>query len=155
MVEVKYKAYLERRSLSSALGTYLQTAGWTVEMREGWFSDDEISTDTVAVWFLPSSISELQLGRGANEKGLVRRVQINCYMSNEHKAGGIVEDIMEFIDMEPVTVEDADGNDIASFICYDTASITSEVVPPILRNPKISRWRGVVKATYEAHYFDE
>lgn len=147
--------YLERRSLSSALGTYLQTAGWTVEMREGWFSDDEISTDTVAVWFLPSSISELQIGRGAKGKTLVRRVQINCYMSNEHKAGDIIDEIMEFVDMEPVTVQDTEAQSIASFVCYDTGSISSETVPPILKNPKISRWRGVVKATYEANYFDD
>lgn len=147
--------YLERRSLSSALGTYLQNAGWTVEMREGWFSDDEISTDTVAVWFLPSSISELQLGRGAKGKTLVRKVQINCYMSNEHKAGDIIDEIMEFVDMEPVTVQDTEDQPIASFVCYDTGSISSETVPPILKNPKISRWRGVVKATYEANYFDD
>jgi hypothetical protein len=124
-------------------------------MREGWFSDDEISTDTVAVYFLPSSISELQMGRGAKGKGLIRRVQINCYMSNEHKAGDITDEIMEFVDMEPVTVLDAETNPIASFVCYDTASITSESVPPILRNPKVTRWRGVVKATYEAHYFED
>ena len=149
------KSYFERRSLRTALGTYLQNAGWTVEMREGWFSDDEISTDTVAVWFLPSSISELQIGRGAQEKGLVRRIQVNAYMDNEHKAQDIVDEIMEFIDAEPVTVQDANSNTLASFICYDTGSISGEVVPPIMRIPKVSRWRGVVKATYEAHYFDD
>lgn len=149
------KSYFERRSLASALSTYLSNAGWTITMREGWYGDSEVQPDTVAVYFLPSSISELQMGRTGMEKGHVRRVQINCYMSNEHKAGDIVDEIMEFIDQEPITVQDADTNTIASMICYNSASISGEIVPPIMKNPSITHWRGVIKATYETHYFTD
>lgn len=148
------KSYFERRSLSSALGTYLQNAGWTVNIREGYFSNDAIESDTVAVTFLPSAIAELQIGRAAQEKTIVRRVQINAYMSNEHKASDIVDEIMEFVDMVPITVEDADDNDLASMICYDSSSISGDVVPPIMKNPSVTRWRGVIRGTYEVHYLD-
>lgn len=149
------KSVYELRSLSTALGTYLQTAGWNVTMREGFFSNEAVEPDTVAVHFTDNRIAELQMGRGAQEKGLVRVAYINAYMSNEFKARDIVDEIMEFVDMVPITVSGADSSPLGSMICYNTASITGNVVPPIMKNPSIIRWRGVVSATYETYYLDD
>lgn len=148
------RKYHERRSLASALLTYLTARGWNItEIREGFLSEDTITVPTVSVYFLPSVFEELEIGR--TNKTFIRRVQVDAYMENEGRADAIGDDIMDFIDETPVVVEDVITDiDLANMICYDTQSISSETVPPIFKEAKVKHWRSVTKATYETHYFD-
>lgn len=149
------RKFHERRSLSSALHTYLAGKGWDIgsKVLEGFQSGETVVAPVVSVYFQPNAINELEIGRVA--KTFTRRVQIDAYMKNEATAEAIGDDIMDFLDDVPITVKDTETNeDLASMIVYDTRSITSETVPPILKEAKVKHWRNVSKATYEVHYFD-
>ena len=146
------RKYNERRSLRLALETYLQGKNWNVEFREGWLSEKIITAPLVSIYFLPNAFSELELGRGDAKRNFVRRVQIDCYMKNEETADAITDDIADFIDESTITVTDLSTNTDVGYMYTDTSSISFETVPPIMRDPKVARWRGVVKATYEVFY---
>jgi len=147
------RKYQERRSLASQLYTYLAARGWNIsEVLEGFQSSESVQAPAVSVYFLPTAIAELEMGR--TQKTFVRRVQIDAYMLNEPTAEGIGDDIMDFMDETPIVVKDIETNaDLANMICYDTSSISSETVPPILKEARVKHWRNVSKATYEVHYF--
>lgn len=128
--------------------------GWNItRILEGFQTGATVEAPAVSVYFQPNAINELEIGR--TNKTFIRRVQIDAYMKNETTADAIGDDIIDFLDDVPITVKDADTNeDLASMIVYDTASITNETVPPILKEASVKHWRNVSKATYETHYFD-
>jgi hypothetical protein len=145
------RKFHERRSLANTLLPYLQTRGWNLtEIREGWQNPDAITLPTVSIYFLPTRFEERQLGR--DKKAFARRVQIDCYMESENRADAIVDDIMDFIDEITISVTDSNNNSTATMACYNTESIVGDVVPPVLTDPELLRWRGVIKATYETDY---
>jgi hypothetical protein len=148
------KKFHERRSLAKSLLTYLQGRGWNLTgILEGFQSQETVIAPTVSVYFLPSAFEELEIGR--TKATFTRRVQIDAYMENEDRADAIGDDIMEFMDEVPIVVEDANTQeDLANMICYDTSSISSDTLPPILKEPRVKHWRNVSRATYETHYFD-
>lgn len=144
----------EIRAFRNALDDYLGTAGWSgLDFREGFKSEQVITLPSIAIHFLPSTKKELQLGGKKGEDLLTRVVQIDCYMETEDRAGAITDDIMDFIELESVIVKDPADTVIGSLICIDTHSIYSDVLAPILPEPKIKRWRGVVRATLESHVY--
>jgi hypothetical protein len=147
------RKYYERRSLRNALNTYLTSKSWTdITYREGFANEETITVPLVAVHFLPTNSVPLQIGSGS-EKLFKRVVQIDAYMESEPRADAICDDIMDFLDIVPVSIVDATSAMLGSLICQDTGSIYSETFAPILPNPKVIRWRGIVRATLEAHYY--
>lgn len=145
------RTYFERRSLASALKTFLQARGWNVtEIKEGFQHDEPVNPNTVSVHFLPSRFQELQMGR--DKKSFRRRIQIDAYMESEPRAEAIVDDIMDFVDEVPITVHDMNSNTTGTMICYDSESIEGDVLNPIFSQPALLHWRGVITGTYEMHY---
>jgi hypothetical protein len=144
----------EKRSLRTALETYLTSKGWTdLRYEENRKSVDTISNPMVAIKFVPSTVRGLQIGRVSNQDRLyVRRVQFDCYMDTESRAEDIMEDIMEFVDLVPVTVTDHIGNVLGSLICYNEESIYGEILPPMTTQPKLLRWRSITRCEMEAHF---
>jgi len=122
-------------------------------MEEGFKSEDTVTVPMVSVYFLPNSISELELGRGDAKRNFVRRVQIDCYMEDENRADAITYDIADFVDESTITVTAVGtSTELGYMFVPDTGSISFETVPPAFNEPKVNRWRGVVKATYEVFY---
>jgi len=147
------RKYHERRSLATALNSFLQGRGWDIPIKEGWQHEAAITPPIIGVHFLPSIFSELEIGRGDKKRDFIRRVQIDCYMTNESTADAITDDIADFIDEASITVSDTGTNaELGYMFVPDSRSITTEVVPPVMREPKSLRWRGVIKATYEVFY---
>lgn len=146
------RKFHERRSLRNALSTFLQGRGWSVTYKEGFKFDGEVTVPTVAVHFLPNSISELEIGRGDAKRNFVRRVQVDCYMEDENRADAITDDVMDFMDDVTITVLDTETGAELGYMYTDSATILAETVPPIFSEPKVNRWRGVIKATYETFY---
>jgi hypothetical protein len=144
----------EKRSLRTALDTYLTSLGWTdLRFAEGFKAEDTITNPLVAIRFVPQTVRNLQLGRVTNQDRLyVRRVQIDCYMENEARAEDIMEDVMEFADIVPITITDMNSNVLGSLICYNTEEIYGETLPPMTTQPKLLRWRSIVRWEAEAHY---
>lgn len=148
------KTYYERRGFRLALQTYLETAGYTgtnaVSYREGFRSEQPIIPPTVSITIINPRKATLELAPDSN---LYRRTfQVDAYMESEERAMSICDLVMDFMDLIPIAIIDENNNGLGSLICYDTDSIVSDVLPPILTNPKSIRWRGVIKAPYEAHY---
>lgn len=144
----------EIRAFRNALENYLAGIGWLgLEFREGFKSEKTIVVPTVAIRYLPSNKKELQIGGKGGEDLIKRIIQVDCYMETEDRADAITEDIMDFIDLNSVTVVDPSNNTIGTLICIDTESIYADVLPPLLTDPKVKRWRGVVRATLESHIY--
>ena len=144
----------EIRSLSTALSTYLSTAGWTnLTFKEGFRSEDTIVVPLIAIRYLPSTKKAIQLGGPSGEKLFQRILQIDAYMETEARSLAVTDDIMEFLDIVPVTIVNEAADVLGTLICQDTNSIYSDNSPPILTNPKVLRWRGIIRATLEAHIF--
>lgn len=143
---------IERAALTSALTTYLSGKGWTgLTYREG-FPDLDIEVPSVAIHFMPTHKDTLQLG-DTDEKLFTRVVQIDTYMENEGRAASICDDIMDFAELESVVIVDiVNSETVGSLTCQDNESIYSEIFAPILTDVKVKRWRGIVRATYQAHY---
>jgi len=148
------RKFHERRSLATALNTYLDAREWTtVTIKEGWQHDEAIVVPMVAIHFLPSAFAELEMGRGDSKRNFIRRVQIDCYMESENRADAITDTIADFVDETNITVLDTETSaELGYMFVPDTGSITTETVPPIAIQPKIGRWRGVIKMTYEVFY---
>jgi hypothetical protein len=144
----------ELRAFRNALDDYLGGIGWTgLEFREGFKSEKTITVPTVAVRFLPSNKQEMQIGGRGSEDLNRRIVQIDCYMESEDRAEAITDDCMDFIDLETVLIKDPTDQTLGTLICRDTNSIYSEVLAPLLPDPILKRWRGVIRATLESHYY--
>lgn len=148
------RQFWERKSIASALLTYLQAKGWNItEVREG-FPDEVIALPTVAIHFPPTNFKELEMGRGVVKRNFSRRVQFDAYMENENRANAIADDIMDFVDEVVVVVTDNESNELAQTACFDTSTIIADTMPPFSPKPAIIKWRGIVKATYETMYFN-
>ena len=147
------KTYYERRSFRNALKTYLESKGWPndINYREGFKSGATITIPAVSVHFLPSNKHALQLGP-SGEQTYRRIIQVDAYMESEDRAGAISDDVMDFMDVVPIDIVNESSVSLGSLICFDTDSIYSEILPPILNNPTIIQWRGVSRGTFEAHY---
>jgi hypothetical protein len=148
------KTYFERRSFRLALEHFLTDHGWVGSnaptYAEGFQSDDAITTPLVAITLVRPTNMALQLGNG--EKLFRRIFQVDCYMETEPRAMAITDDICEFMDVVPMNINDNQSNILGTLICQDTESIYSEILPPILNSPKVIRWRGVARGTYDAFY---
>lgn len=154
MAKTPARIQYEIRAFRNALDDYLGGLGWMgIEYREQFKSEKVITVPTVSVRYLPSTKLPLQIGGKANEDLIRRVVQVDCYMESEDRANAITDDIMDFIEFESVIVIDPQDNTLGTLICNDTDSIYADVIPPLLTDPKIKRWRGVVRATLESHYF--
>lgn len=146
------KIRFERRSLASALLTYLQTNGWNIsEIQEQFIKDVPLEIPAVGVHFTPSRVKELQLGREAPT--YIRPVQIDVYMESEQRAEAITDDIGDFMDLISVEVKDKDTNTIA-WMMSDSESIVLDTPPLVATSPALVRWRGIAKCVYETHYLD-
>jgi hypothetical protein len=143
---------IERSALTLSLKTYLEARGWSLIYREG-FPDEELVVPTVAVHFMPTNKETLQLGN-TDEKLFKRVVQFDAYMENEGRAGAVCDDIMDFAELESVAIVDIvqDNAIVGSLTCQNNDSIYSETFAPNLTDVKVKRWRGIVRAIYEAHY---
>lgn len=149
------RRYYERHAIAEALGTQLNTTGWNVgQVKEGFQSEQAIESPAVAIHFLPSTYTEVQMGRKINtEKSFTRRVQVDCYMETEPKADTIADEVGDFFDEFFINIKDPDGNNLGNLYCVDSESITLDVVPPIFKEARNKRWRAVVQATLQADYF--
>lgn len=147
------RKYFERRSLRNELSTYLTGLGWSdVTYREGFQNEETVSIPSVAVHFLPGNNKAFQIG-DTGERLFKRVVQIDCYMETEHRADAIADDIMDFFDLESVDIINNVSANLGALVCQDTESIYSDTMRPIMENPKLLRWRSIVRATLEAHYY--
>lgn len=148
------KKYFERRSLASALGTYLNGASWGIgQVREGFQSELPIQPPLVAVHFLPSNYIELQLGRSTTgEKSYSRRIQIDCYMETEPRAMTITDDVADFLDSMFIAITDPSGTVLGSLYVPDSETIITDLMTPRMSDPVSIRWRGIVVATLESDY---
>jgi len=144
----------EIRSFRNALDTYLAGLGWSGLSYREEFPDTQITVPSVAIHYLPSNKKALQLGgKDGGEDLLSRTIQVDVYMESRDRADQIVESIMDFIELTSIAIVDKDNNTIGSLICWDDNGIYGDSLAPILTNPKILKWRGVVRAPLEAHYF--
>jgi hypothetical protein len=148
------KKYFERRSLATALSSYLIAKGWNITgVVEGYDTTNLIEPPTVAIVFMPTRFREFQMGR--NRAAFERRVQIHCYMESEARADAITDDIGDFIDEQVITVLDNSGNETAKMLSL-TDSIELEVVAPReIADPLWKHWRGIIRTSYEVYYVNE
>jgi hypothetical protein len=151
---VAAKKYFERRSLANALGTSLNTTGWTIgQVQEGFQSEFPIQPPLVALRFLPSKYIELQLGRSiTTDKIFERRIQIDCYMETEPRAMSITDDIAEFLDALFISITDPSGAILGHLYVPDSETIVTDTLSPRISEPISLRWRGIVQATLQAEY---
>lgn len=144
----------EKRSLGDALQTYLTSKGWTtITYADGYKSQATVKNPQVTITMPPSTIKELQLGRiEGGARMFSRRIQVDAYMESEPRADAIIDDIMDFIDLVPVSIVDPTATVLGTLICYNTESIYGETLPPATSLPTVLKWRGVVRAEMEALY---
>lgn len=148
MARVRY----EQRSTLLALEAYLITAGWTgITYTDGYQPDKQITNPQVSVIFPPSTVKELQLGRGG-DRLFTRRIAVNAYMENEPRAQTIIDDIMDFMDLTCINIVDPSGTQLGTLICPNSETIRGEVFPPIMNVPKLMRYRAAVQGEFEAFY---
>lgn len=144
---------MERRSVRNELSTYLTAKGWTgINFEEGFLKDEAIVVPCVSVHFLPSNFAALQIGR-TSDNSITRVVQIDCYMESEPRADAISESIAEFLEITNIPIKNETNNEIG-VLTSETESINWQTVPPILNNPKIIRWRAIIRVTYHAYYYE-
>lgn len=144
----------ETRSFGTALVTYLGTKGWSgLNYSEAFMFQKTIAPPQISVTIPTGNVKELQLGRVSQADKTYRRlVQVDAYMETERRAEAIIDDIMDFIDETAIIIVDPAGMTQGTFICPDSEAIIGEVFAPIITDPKLTRWRGAVRAPMEAHY---
>jgi hypothetical protein len=67
-------------------------------------------------------------------------------MESEPRADAISEEIAEFLELTVVSIKDQNSTELGTLMS-DSESITWQTVPPIMDNPKIIRWRSIIRAT--------
>lgn len=149
------RRFYEREAVANALGTTLNTLGWNIgQVRKGYQSELDIEPPAVAIFFLPSSYVETQLGRGkTTNKTFYRRVQVDCYMETEARADTIADDAGDFFDEFFVEVKDPSGIVLGTIYCPDSETITLDSLPVSFQDVEIKRWRGIVTASLQADYY--
>jgi hypothetical protein len=144
------KQYYEERAVSTALLTYLNTAGWSdIVIKEGWDNKTPIALRDISVYVVRNSKTQLEMG--SKSKTFKRPIQVDAYMETEAQAGAIADDIMEFMDDVPLNIVDETAAILGTMECA-TDSIVSDTLPPNYSNPQVTWWRGVVRGTYESNY---
>lgn len=152
------KVYYERHSLATAITPYLVAKGWTggelPAVREGFQSEQDIKIPMVAVTFLPRRYIEAQLGRSVtSEKSYLRRIQLDMYMSSEPKAIAIVDDLMDFLDEMFIVITDPNSIALGNLYCNNSETILGDNIPPVMTQPRVNRWRGVITASLRSDYY--
>ena len=144
----------ERRAFKDALTTYLGNAGWTgITYTDGWEYDEAIKNPQVNVYFVQKKKQELEMGRVTGAKTFPRLVQVDCYMETEARASAISDDVMDFMELSAITVNDPLTNSFeATMVCIDTDSIETVFQPPVMSNPRLLEWRAIVRGPFLAHY---
>jgi len=144
------KQYYEKRSISTALQTYLATQSWTgLTFKEGW-KDEEIQIGDVAIQILPSSPVLTDMGQHAST--YTYTVQVEAYLESEPRAEAFEDAVMEFMDLASISIVDKNSTVLGSIIC-DTDSIRADTLPPVFTTPKVLWWRAVIRGKFEAHYY--
>lgn len=145
---------LELAALSSAFSTHLSSTGWgTIPFNDGFEVDEQLRPPLIAIQFLPSGPEPFQMGDTV-EKYYRRVMQLDVYMTTKARVSALNDELMDYIDLMAVSIADPMvGNTVVgSITCQNTDSIYSEIAPPNLENPKVRRWRGIVRATLDMHY---
>lgn len=151
------RRYNEKFSLATALKTYLNTSPltWNIEVERGRSTQTQLETPIVAVSFVPSSSKVgLQMGGGGikENSAFLRIVQFDAYMESEARAETIIDDIMDFCDLVTIDIVDPSSSTVGYMQVPDSETIYGDTLPPVGENPKLMRWRGVVRAIYEVYY---
>lgn len=149
------KVRYEQRNLLNDIETYMTTAGWSgITYKDTYQSDKTIVNPQVSLTFLPSRGKALQLGKVlGKDKLFTRIVQLDTYMENDIRSGAIVDDLMDFfLEDMCVFILDPAGNNIGYISLTTDDSVYGEVVPPLMSAPKLTRYRGIVRATVESFY---
>lgn len=148
------KTYFERRAIRLALESYLIGQGWTnLTFDEGFMSEKTITVPLITIELVRPAKASLEMG-GNPSKVYKRNIQVDCYMESEPRTMAVTDLIMDFIELTPVQIIDETTSVIGNLICFDNNTIISDVLPPVLVDPKLLRWRGVVKSVWEAQYFN-
>lgn len=149
------KIISETRSFRNALKTFLESASWSdLTFSEGW-SELDVTNPLVNIYIGEEGKTELEMGRTTTHKLFMRFAQVDVYMESEDRVRTICEDISDFMDTSSIEIRDitsASGYLIGYMTCYNTEGIQSDLIPPIINDPEIIRWRGIVRAPYEAYY---
>ncbi len=147
------KQYFERHSLAVGLQTYLVSGGWTdiTKVEEGFQTGTEVYVPMVSVYFRPSNGKEPEMGRSS--LSWTRQIQIDCYMESEKRAMAIVDDIVDYLDLETITITKPDASVLGIMFVPDSEAMITNTLPPLYTDPSIKRWRGIVQAPLEVHYY--
>lgn len=145
----------ERHSLAAAVKTSLLSVGWSIDyIREGFKGEGTIIPPMVSLYFLPSNYVEFQMGHQTSERTFARRVQFDAYMETEDRAIAIRDAIGDILDTLFINITDPlNSNILGTLHVPDSETIRLDTMPPLLTDPKIKRWRGIVQATVQADYF--
>lgn len=145
----------ERHSLAAALGPVLVSEGWAIGfVKEGFKNEATITLPSVGLYFLPSNLFEKELGHLNTERSLLRRVQFDAYMETEDRAIAIRDAIGDFLDGLYMNITDPLNSTVLGYMHVpNSETIRLDTMPPILSEPKIKRWRGIVQATVQVDYF--
>lgn len=144
----------ERHSLAAAVLTPLNAAGWNIDyIREGFKGEGIILPPTVSLFFLPSNFHEKELGHLTSQRSLIRRIQFDVYMETEDRAIAIRDAIGDILDGIYINIVDPlNSNVIGTLYVPDSETIRLDTMPPILTDPKVKRWRGIVQAAIQTDY---
>jgi hypothetical protein len=148
------KTHFERHSVALALSTYLVGKGWAAitEVKEG-FPDEGVEIPSVSITFLRSNQFELQLGReDSSQKSYLRPVQIDAWMESESRASAIIDDVADFFDEQTIVITKPDASAVGVIYCENSETIETTTMPPILTQPSVNRWRGIVRCELNAYY---
>lgn len=149
------KIFWERRALTLATQTYLESAGWNnLEYKEGWGDPakvDVISPPQISIDVQTTTPIELELGRTSGDRVYIRSVQFDVFAESEERVATLIEDLGEFIDQVVINIKDINDNTIGTMICYSSEDISLATFAPII-TPELMRWRGAASAIYVAHY---
>lgn len=119
---------------------------------EGW-GDIDIENPLLNVYIIDGGKSSLEIGRTTQHKLFRRIVQVDVYMESEDRVRAICEDVMEYLDETSFQINDILTTSGVGYISFpESEDITSIFFPPAVNNPEILRWRGSVRAKYEAYY---
>ena len=144
----------EQRSTLNAIETYLTSKGYTgLRFSDGYQAEGTIVAPQVTVTLPPSSPRSLQMGRVAGQDSLyARTIVVNAYMENDGRSQTIMDDIMDFLELICINIEDHQNVYLGYLLCSDVDSILGQIFPPIMSAPQSQRWRAAVTAPFEAFY---
>lgn len=145
------RQYNELRAFNLALQPYLASKGWTnLTFKEGFGFDETIATPLIALTLLPLSTERLELSQPSSTKYFMRVIQVDVYMESESRVKAIWDDIADFMDEVVIQLPNSSG-----YMLCDTTTITGDVLEPRMTNPKVIRWRGIIRGRYEVNYLPQ